>query len=155
MRWLMFTRRRGSAWRWPGGDWRQLTCRGGGRGVAARCGVVPGDGGGPQPVHGGRVDGGAASPAGEGDGERAVRGAGVADGQRPPLPGAVGGAAGAAPGAVDGGDRQAGAGDQAGEIAGLVGDLQDGPAVWLPPPPDLPAADRQSRADLRPGGGGG
>jgi len=83
---------------------------------------------------------------------------GVADGQRPPLPAAVGAAAGAAPGAVDGHDRQAGAGDQAGEITGLVGDLQDGPAVWLQPPPDLPwgaAADRQSRADLRPGGGGG
>jgi hypothetical protein len=46
--------------------------------------------------------------------------------QRPPLPPAVGAAAGAAPGAVDGGDRQAGAGDQAGEITGLVGDLQDG-----------------------------
>jgi hypothetical protein len=53
----------------------------------------------------------------------------VADGQRPTL-------LGAAPGAVDGHDRQAGAGDQAGEIAGLVGDLQDGPAVWLQPPPD-------------------
>jgi len=26
--------------------------------------------------------------------------------------------------------------------------------VWLVPPPDLPVADRQSRADLRPGGGG-
>src|SRR5712691_1114748 len=138
-----------------GGDWHQLTCRCRGRGVAARCGVVPGDGGDPQPVHGGRVDGGAAGPAGEGDGERAVSGAGVADGQRPPLPAAVGAAAGAAPGAVDGGDRQAGAGYQAGEIAGLVGDLQDGPAVWLQPPPDLPVADRQSRADLRPGGGGG
>ncbi len=63
-----------------GGDWHQLTCRCRGRGVAARCGVVPGDGGDPQPVHGGRVDGGAAGPAGEGDGERAVSGAGVADG---------------------------------------------------------------------------
>jgi hypothetical protein len=77
----------------------------------------------------------------------------VADGQRPPLPAAVGAAAGAAPGAVDGGDRQAGAGDQAGEITGLAGDLQDGPAVWLAPTPDLPVAGRQSRADLRPGGG--
>jgi hypothetical protein len=71
----------------------------------------------------------------------------------PPLPAAVGAAAGAAPGAVDGGDRQAGAGDQAGEITGLAGDLQDGPAVWLAPTPDLPVAGRQSRADLRPGGG--
>jgi len=68
---------------------------------------------------------------------------GVAAGSAHPLPaarrrrGLV-----AAPGAVDGGDRQAGAGDQAGEITGLVGDLQDGPAVWLAPPPDLPAADR-------------
>jgi hypothetical protein len=81
-------------------------------------------------------------------------GAGVADGQRPPLPAAVGAAAGAAPGAVDGHDRQVGAGDQAGEVTGLVGDLQDGPAVWLHPPPDLPVAARQPRADLRPGGGG-
>jgi hypothetical protein len=48
-----------------------------------------------------------------------------------------------------------GAGYQAGEITGLVGDLEDGPAVWLQPPPYLPVADRQSRADLRPGGGGG
>jgi hypothetical protein len=81
-------------------------------------------------------------------------GVGVADGQRPPLPGAVGAAADAAPGALDGHDRQADAGYQAGEITGLVGDLQDGPAVWLQPPPDLPVADRQSRADLQPGGGG-
>jgi hypothetical protein len=34
---------------------------------------------------------------------------------------------------------------QAGEITGLVGDLQDGPTVWLQPAPDLPVADRQSR----------
>ena len=94
-------------------------------------------------------------PAGEGDGERAVRVQAWPMASAPPLPAAVGAAAGAAPGAVDGDDRQAGAGDQAGEIAGLVGDLQDGPAVWLAPPLDLPVADRQSRADLRPGGGGG
>jgi hypothetical protein len=54
--------------------------------------------------------------------------------------------AGPAPGAIDGHDRQAGAGHQAGEIAGLVGDLQDGPPFWLQPPPELPAADRQARA---------
>jgi hypothetical protein len=66
--------------------------------------------------------GGAAGQAGEGGGERIVRSAGVADGQRPP-PAAVGAAAGAAPGAVAGDDRQAGAGYQAGEVTGLVGDL--------------------------------
>src|SRR5258705_12829539 len=92
------------------GDWHQLTCRCRGRGVAARCRVVPGDGGDPQPVHGGRVDGGAAGPAGEGDGGRGGSGAGVADGQGPPPPAGRGAAGGGPPGGGGGGGRGGGGG---------------------------------------------
>jgi hypothetical protein len=99
--------------------------------------VQPGHGGNPQSLQKGWAHHGPARVSvrsetpGECYGGIVVAGRRVPDGERPPAACAVGQVCSASPGTVDRQHRQVGARDQSDEVAGVIVDLDGGPAVSL------------------------